>query len=87
MYRRDGYHPDHPITGRQVTLLRLAVDALPRGELALAALFGSHPNPPTREEYARLYALLIRAAGQGGTFDLERVCGSSAPSRTPGRRR
>ena len=75
MDRRDGYHPDHPITGRQVKLLRLAVDALPRGDLALAALFGSDPNPPTREEYARLYALLIRVADQGGTFDLERVCG------------
>jgi hypothetical protein len=75
MHRRDGYHPDHPITCRQVKLLRLAVDALPRDDLALAALFGSDPHPPSREEYARLYALLIRVADQGGTFDLERVCG------------
>jgi hypothetical protein len=38
MDRRDGYHSDHPIICRQVTLLRLAVDALPRGDFALAAL-------------------------------------------------
>jgi hypothetical protein len=75
MDRRDGYHPDHPITCRQVKLLRLAVGILLTVDRPLAALFGSDPNPPTREEYAQLYALLIRVTEQGGTFDLERVCG------------
>jgi hypothetical protein len=60
MDRRDGHHRDHPITRWQVKLLRLAVDAL-------AALSGPNLNPRTRQKYARLYALLSRAADQAGT--------------------
>ena len=73
--RNDGYHPDHPVTCRQVTLMRLAVGAALQGDIALAALAGPGTRPPAREEYADLHALLTRVADQGGTFDLERVCG------------
>ena len=38
MHRNNRYHPDHPITCRQVTLLRLAGGPLPGDDLALAAL-------------------------------------------------
>ncbi len=52
MDRRDGYHPDHPITCRQVKLLRLAVGILLTVDRPLADLFGSDPNPPTNRSSA-----------------------------------